>query len=218
MRLRVRPAADARGGAADLRRARRRGAARAGGGRWPAASAPASAAWCGPTPATGGCASTARSCGPPSWRRTGIERGRVRAGLRRRLAARVDLRTDLAGLELAHPVLNGSGTFDAIAALRTFGDALRERFPFSAFVSKTITLAPRGGNPPAAPVGERPPGLINSIGLPNKGLEGLSRARPARAGDAAGAPDRERGRASRTTSSRRWSRRSPSAARSRRWS
>ena len=28
------------------------------------------------------------------------------------------------GLELAHPVVNGSGTFDAIAARRVFGDAL----------------------------------------------------------------------------------------------
>ena len=79
---------------------------------------------------------------------------------------------ELAGLRLAHPVLNGSGTFDAIAALRTFGDALRERFPFAAFVSKTITLAPRGGN--ATPrLWEAPAGLINSIGLPNKGLEGF---------------------------------------------
>jgi dihydroorotate dehydrogenase (NAD+) catalytic subunit len=84
----------------------------------------------------------------------------------------VDLRTDLAGIELEHPVLNGSGTFDAIAALRVFGDELRERFPFSAFVSKTITVAPRGGNPPPR-LWETPAGLINSIGLPNKGLAGF---------------------------------------------
>ena len=51
----------------------------------------------------------------------------------------------LAGLELAHPILNGSGTYDAIAARRAFGDALLERFPFSAFVSKTITPTPREG-------------------------------------------------------------------------
>ena len=54
----------------------------------------------------------------------------------------------LCGLELAHPIVNGSGTFDAIAARRAFGDTLLERFPFHAFVSKTITLAPREGNPP----------------------------------------------------------------------
>jgi dihydroorotate dehydrogenase (NAD+) catalytic subunit len=79
---------------------------------------------------------------------------------------------DLCGLRLAHPVINGSGTFDAIAAMRAFGDALLERFPFSAFVSKTITPEPRAGNPPPR-LWEAPAGLINSIGLPNKGLEGF---------------------------------------------
>jgi len=75
------------------------------------------------------------------------------------------------GLELAHPIVNGSGTFDAIAARRAFGDALLEAFPFSAFVSKTITLAPRDGNPPPR-LWETPAGMINSIGLPNPGLAG----------------------------------------------
>lgn len=69
-------------------------------------------------------------------------------------------------------VLNGSGTFDPIAAHRTFGDAMLESFPFDAFVSKTITLEPRAGNPPPR-LWETPSGLINSIGLPNKGLEGF---------------------------------------------
>jgi dihydroorotate dehydrogenase (NAD+) catalytic subunit len=80
--------------------------------------------------------------------------------------------TDLCGVRLAGPVLNGSGTFDALAARRAFGDALLERFPFHAFVSKTITLAPREGNPPPR-LWETPAGLINSIGLPNKGLDGF---------------------------------------------
>jgi dihydroorotate dehydrogenase (NAD+) catalytic subunit len=79
---------------------------------------------------------------------------------------------DLCGVPLAGPILNGSGTFDAIAARRAFGDALLERFPFHAFVSKTITLAPREGNPPPR-LWETPAGLINSIGLPNKGLDGF---------------------------------------------
>jgi dihydroorotate dehydrogenase (NAD+) catalytic subunit len=82
---------------------------------------------------------------------------------------------DLCGVELRGPVLNGSGTFDAIAARRAFGDALLERFPFDAFVSKTITLEPREGNPPPR-LWEAPAGLINSIGLPNKGLEGFLQA------------------------------------------
>ena len=79
---------------------------------------------------------------------------------------------NLCGVELRGPVLNGSGTFDAIAARRAFGDQLLDRFPFDCFVSKTITLAPRQGNPPPR-LYETPAGLINSIGLPNKGLEGF---------------------------------------------
>jgi dihydroorotate dehydrogenase (NAD+) catalytic subunit len=73
-------------------------------------------------------------------------------------------------LDLEHPIVNASGTFDAIAARRAFGDALLERFPFAAFVTKTVTLAPRQGNPPPR-LFELPGGLLNSIGLPNKGLE-----------------------------------------------
>jgi dihydroorotate dehydrogenase (NAD+) catalytic subunit len=79
---------------------------------------------------------------------------------------------ELCGVALRGPVLNGSGTFDAIAARRAFGDALLERFPFDAFVSKTITLEPRQGNPPPR-LWETPAGMINSIGLPNKGLGGF---------------------------------------------
>lgn len=78
---------------------------------------------------------------------------------------------DLCGIALGHPVINGSGTFDAIAARRVFGDALLREFPFAAFVSKTITLEPRAGNPPPR-LYETAGGLINSIGLPNKGLAG----------------------------------------------
>ncbi len=78
---------------------------------------------------------------------------------------------DLCGIELAHPVINGSGTFDVIAARRVFGAAVDENFPFAAFVSKTITLEPRLGNPPPR-LFETPAGLINSIGLPNRGLAG----------------------------------------------
>jgi dihydroorotate dehydrogenase (NAD+) catalytic subunit len=79
---------------------------------------------------------------------------------------------ELCGVRLRGPVLNGSGTFDAIAARRAFGDALIDDFPFDGFVSKTITLAPRQGNPPPR-LWESPSGLVNSIGLPNKGLKGF---------------------------------------------
>ncbi len=78
---------------------------------------------------------------------------------------------DFCGIALEHPIINGSGTFDAIAARRAFGGELLERFPFAAFVSKTVTLEPRQGNPPPR-LWEVAGGLINSIGLPNKGLRG----------------------------------------------
>ena len=80
--------------------------------------------------------------------------------------------TEFCGLELATPVINASGTYDAIAARKVFGDQLLEEFPFSAFVSKTITPEPRAGNPPQR-IWETPAGMLNSIGLPNKGLEGF---------------------------------------------
>jgi len=80
--------------------------------------------------------------------------------------------TEFCGLQLEHPVVNASGTYDAIAARRVFGDELLEDFPFSAFVSKTITPEPRAGNEPQR-IWETPAGMINSIGLPNKGLEGF---------------------------------------------
>ena len=78
---------------------------------------------------------------------------------------------EFCGISLAHRIVNGSGTFDAIAALRAFGPELIERFPFAAFVSKTVTVEPRQGNPPPR-LYEQAGGMINSIGLPNKGLRG----------------------------------------------
>jgi dihydroorotate dehydrogenase (NAD+) catalytic subunit len=79
---------------------------------------------------------------------------------------------DFCGIALSHPIINASGTFDAIAAQRAFGAEAIERLPFSAYVSKTITPAPRAGNPPPR-LWEEPAALVNSIGLPNKGTEGF---------------------------------------------
>jgi len=77
---------------------------------------------------------------------------------------------EFCGIELEHPIINGSGTFDAIAAQRAFGEELLRNFPFAAFVSKTVTVEPRQGNPPPR-LWELPGGMMNSIGLPNRGLE-----------------------------------------------
>jgi len=82
---------------------------------------------------------------------------------------------DFCGLALAHRVINASGTFDAIAARRAIGDQVVERFPFAAYVTKTVTLEPRQGNPPPR-LWEIAGGLINSIGLPNKGLREFTRS------------------------------------------
>lgn len=78
----------------------------------------------------------------------------------------------LCGLELQHPIINASGTFDANAARRAFGDSVLEQLPFSAYVSKTITPGSRAGNPPPR-LWEEPAAMVNSIGLPNKGVEGF---------------------------------------------
>ena len=104
-------------------------------------------------------------------------RGRLHAALRRRpgvagrWVAEVTACLTSAGSSWA-PGDQRLGTFDAIAARSVYGDALLDDFPFSAFVSKTITPEPRAGNEPQR-IWETPAGMINSIGLPNKGLDGF---------------------------------------------
>lgn len=88
------------------------------------------------------------------------------------MSSRLSGPVELCGIELAHPIINASGTFDAIAARRAFGREAIERLPFSAYVSKTITPAPRAGNAPPR-LWEEPAGMVNSIGLPNKGTAGF---------------------------------------------
>ena len=73
--------------------------------------------------------------------------------------------SELCGIELEHPVINASGTYDAIAARKVFGDELLEDFPFSAFVSKTITPEPRAGNAPQR-IWESPAGMRAIFNVP----------------------------------------------------
>ncbi len=70
-------------------------------------------------------------------------------------------------LSLAHPLLNASGTWDAVEAHRLFGEATPG---FAAFVTKTVTPEPRPGNPPPRLAPSRQ-GLLNSIGLPGPGRD-----------------------------------------------
>jgi dihydroorotate dehydrogenase (NAD+) catalytic subunit len=71
------------------------------------------------------------------------------------------LETTFCGVRLDSPFVNGSGTLDALVS-GTLGVA--------AFVTKTVTLHPREGNPPPR-IAETPSGMVNSIGLANPGLE-----------------------------------------------
>ena len=79
---------------------------------------------------------------------------------------------EFCGLELRHPVDQRLGHLRRDRGAASLRRRLLDEFPFSAFVSKTITPEPRAGNPPPR-LWETPSGLINSIGLPNKGLDGF---------------------------------------------
>ncbi len=75
----------------------------------------------------------------------------------------VDLRVAIGRLTLKNPVMPASGTFsEALARLFSFDH-------LGAVVTKTITAELRGGNPTprVAEVGQ---GMLNSIGIPSKGL------------------------------------------------
>lgn len=75
------------------------------------------------------------------------------------------LRTAIGSLELDSPILTASGTFGHDPSALSFlqpGD-------LGALVLKTVTPEPRFGNPPQR-MAEFPGGVINAIGLENKGL------------------------------------------------
>jgi dihydroorotate dehydrogenase (NAD+) catalytic subunit len=76
------------------------------------------------------------------------------------------LLTRLAGSTLANPILSASGTFGSGWEGRQFSDLGH----VGGLVSKTVTLLPRHGNPPPR-IMETPSGMLNSIGLENKGVD-----------------------------------------------
>ena len=76
------------------------------------------------------------------------------------------LATTCGPLDFANPVLAASGTFG-------YGDDFQRFFPLDAlggFVTKTLFLEPRDGNPPPR-IAETPCGMLNSIGLANIGWD-----------------------------------------------
>jgi dihydroorotate dehydrogenase (NAD+) catalytic subunit len=82
----------------------------------------------------------------------------------------MNLSTRVGAVALPHPVMNASGTLDALAA-RAAGLAIDAELAL--LVTKTVTPLAREGN--AAPrVTEVAGGMLNSIGLPNPGLEAFA--------------------------------------------
>ena len=82
----------------------------------------------------------------------------------------VDMRVDLAGLELRNPIVSASGTFGFGREYAKFY-ALNE---LGAVSAKGLTLHGRPGNP-GPRIAETPAGMLNSVGLQNPGVEGFLR-------------------------------------------
>jgi len=77
-----------------------------------------------------------------------------------------DLSTTLARLRLRNPILVASGTFGYAREMAGVVDFAQ----LGGIVPKTVTKAPRAGNPPPRTV-ETPSGMLNAIGLDNDGID-----------------------------------------------
>jgi len=82
--------------------------------------------------------------------------------------ARLSVRVER--LELRNPVLSASGTYGHGLEMEHLVDPAR----LGGLVSKTVTLAPRPGNPEPR-ICETEAGFLNSIGLENRGIEAYVR-------------------------------------------
>lgn len=80
----------------------------------------------------------------------------------------VDLSVKIGKLKLKNPVMAASGTFGT-----EYGELI-DINKLGAIVLKTVTLVERCGNPPPR-VAETASGMLNSIGLENKGVDDLIR-------------------------------------------
>ena len=78
----------------------------------------------------------------------------------------VDISVDFAGLRLANPVFTASGTCGYADELGDFMDVNS----LGGFITKSVTLKPRKGNPTPRIV-ETDAGMLNAIGLANVGLD-----------------------------------------------
>ena len=78
----------------------------------------------------------------------------------------VDISVDFAGMKLANPVFTASGTCGYVDELADFIDVSS----LGGFITKSITVQPRKGNPTPRIV-ETDSGMLNAIGLANIGLD-----------------------------------------------
>jgi len=81
-----------------------------------------------------------------------------------------DLTVALGPLTLRNPILSASGTFGHGLEMRHFASPSA----LGGLVSKTVSLLPRPGNP-APRIAETTAGMLNSIGLENRGIESYRR-------------------------------------------
>jgi len=79
---------------------------------------------------------------------------------------KIDISVDFAGLRLTNPVFTASGTCGYADELSDFMDVNS----LGGFITKSITLKPRKGNPTPRIV-ETDAGMLNAIGLANVGLD-----------------------------------------------
>src|ERR1700731_139551 len=77
-----------------------------------------------------------------------------------------DLSVTLGRLHLANPILVASGTFGYAREMAGLVDFTK----LGGVIPKTVTKAPRAGNPPPRTVGT-PSGMLNAIGLDNDGID-----------------------------------------------
>ena len=82
------------------------------------------------------------------------------------MAASVDISVEFGKLKLGSPVFTASGTCGYADELVDFMDVNK----LGGFITKSITLKPRKGNPPQRAV-ETDSGMLNAIGLANIGVE-----------------------------------------------
>jgi len=80
------------------------------------------------------------------------------------------LKVRLGPLRLGSPLMTASGTSGSADEIRRLADSGEILAALGAFVTKGVTLRPRPGNPGLRAV-ETASGLLNSIGLQNKGAE-----------------------------------------------